>query len=104
MPLTLEEIENLKARHKRFHEAKDPTWFQKAVQCVDDYVYTFDPPFTIDDVRALIVDKMGPPHHPSVWGALILCCKSRGIIVEVGRTPTERKSSHGREVRMFVAP
>lgn len=40
---------------------------------------------TSEDVRPMILDRIGPPHHVNAWGALTLRVRRKGILIPTGK-------------------
>jgi len=54
------------------------------------------PTFTGEDLRLQIERKIGNPHHPNAWGALIMKAVRRGVIINTGKyVPMKTPRSHG---------
>lgn len=48
-----------------------------------------------EDIRVLVGDKVGHPHHPNCWGALIMGAMRKGLLVKTGVWKGARaKASH----------
>ncbi len=59
--------------------------------------------FTGEDLRLRIAKKIGNPHHPNAWGALIMKAVKRGIIINTGKYVSMRKpSSHARRNPVYA--
>lgn len=53
--------------------------------------------YTGEDIRLLIEDSIGQPHHHNTYGALIRTAKKQGLISHTGQYKQMRtKKSHGR--------
>ncbi len=58
--------------------------------------------FTGEDLRFLVRDAIGNPHHPNVWGGLIHHAVKRGYIREIGMGQMKDKRSHARRTPVYA--
>ena len=72
-------------------------WFDRARAAAAVAVRALPFFFTGEDVRREISGRVGEPHHPGAWGALVHRLLWEGLIEPTGRyVPMAEKSSHAR--------
>jgi hypothetical protein len=81
------------------------TWFERAQILAPAVVFALGNrgwfgnsgrmPFSAEDLRLQISERIGNPHHSNTWGTLVRRLVKDGLIVPTGRTvPSRRTSSH----------
>jgi hypothetical protein len=54
------------------------------------------------DIRLIITNDQGPPHHPNVWGALTNTAIGMGLLVHTGHYKyTRLRASHKRRIPVY---
>lgn len=58
--------------------------------------------FTGEDIRRLVTDAIGSPHHPNAFGALVNLAVRRGMIAKTGQwTAMTGPKSHARQTPLY---
>lgn len=58
---------------------------------------------TGETIRTAVERKIGPAHHPNVYGALVAHCLRMGYLNPTGDTvPMQKASSHGRKTPIYA--
>jgi hypothetical protein len=69
-------------------------WYREAISIVSKYAETNEV-LSVGLVRAVIIERIGPPVNSNIWGRMFLEAASQGIIEDSGRT--ERSSTPSRK-------
>lgn len=72
--------------------------FAAVCQEAIDYLADKGEPFTVNDVRDLVVLE---PHHVNAWGGQINAAVKAGRIRRVGFTESDRPEAHARVIRVY---
>lgn len=79
---------------------KSGEWFADAMAALEGL--ELEGEFTGEDIRHMVVEIVGDPHHHNTWGALIKQAVERGIIEETGEfVQMQDKQSHARRSPVY---
>ena len=82
-------------------EINAETWFERALFVI--YRMPQGTEATGEDVRLLVVEEIGQPHHHNTFGALISQAARKGYLRKTGEYRQMRaKKSHARETPVYV--
>jgi hypothetical protein len=75
--------------------SRDPTWNTEALKIILDLPIGWEG--TGQQIRIMVVNQIGEPHHFNVWGALINEAIMKRLLVRTGRQAHARiRASHAR--------
>lgn len=68
-------------------------WRNWALSYIDQWARLNDT-FTAEDVKNQIIEQIGHPHHPNVWGALFSTAVKRGWVTQESYTRGKLPDAH----------
>ena len=75
-------------------------WMHKALVAVSDLRSGAD--LTGEDIRMRVADRVGNPHHPNAWGALIKAALKANLITPAGKhRAMQTVKSHARSTPVY---
>ena len=82
-------------------EQRRGDWMERAAAVVV-VIAKYRMEFTPDDIRHFVVNKIGEPHSPKVWGALSSVAQRAGVMKKSGRwTHTTFPQAHRRDIPVY---